>query len=58
MKAYSVYTPEEMATALKMAFRDVHFVDTLDEFMNFSDSVDNLLNTAHQTPGCLSCIKT
>ena len=52
--AYSAYTYEEMAAALKLAFPEIKFVSILNSFANFKDSVDGYLNDASKTPGLLS----
>jgi hypothetical protein len=55
-----------MAEALKMAFPSIQFVDRLESFMNFADSVEETLNCASTTPGltvntyflCVVCWQT
>jgi hypothetical protein len=40
-----------MEKALKLAFADIRFVNVLESFANFKQSVEQYLNNANTTPG-------
>jgi hypothetical protein len=49
--AHSAMDFEEFAEGLKRAYSDLKFVELLNKFTNFSDTVQPLLNTANTTEG-------
>jgi hypothetical protein len=49
--AYSAYTYEELQHALKLACPDIRFVDVIESFPNFSQTIAPYLNNAASTPG-------
>jgi hypothetical protein len=49
--AHSALTYEDMALAIKTAYTGVKHVEILQKFVNFSESVQKLLNNASRTKG-------